>query len=645
MRNAERQTETVLSVLRERGRRGLPCDELYRQLFNPQLYLLAYGRIYSNKGAMTPGPDAETADGMTLGKIERIIDALRHERYRFKPVRRLYIPKKDGKQRPLGLPSWSDKLLGEVVRLLLEAYYEPQFSDHSHGYRPGRGCHTALRDVAVAWTGTTWFIEGDISRCFDQLDHSVMLATLEEMIHDNRLLRLIGQMLRAGYLEDWVWNATLSGAPQGGVLSPCLSNIYLYRLATVERLAEGTRLMDEGVDPGRDRELWKLRANQLVAVAERGVLPITRASTVQELGSWVTGLGVRRLYAYLYLSSRDLVPFLTLFILKSGMELPSAVELRSDCLSSAGGGYVMVSYTKRRSGRVSPPPLRVKDGGRTTAGGLLRLVLGLTELSRQHSDDDLIFTAINTGGRQFFAGLTEPQLRRESRAFTARHGIHDDDSKPLGAISFRRLRKTQKALRYIAARGQLDVMATGHSIEVAGTHYANVRALDDFHEQAVERALNQALGADTSGGATVMDEDTEAALAAGDRRVAEQLRLSDEAAEQAARGGTDLWLAGCRDFFDAPHGSPNTPCATPYFGCVGCANALVGPSKLPAIHAFIRHAERQAEVLAEPVWEAIYGLAYAGAVDIIGRFSRAENEAARLIAERLTVALPLEVAA
>ncbi len=226
MQNAE----TVLSVLRERGRRGLPLDELYRQLFNPQLYLLAYGRIYSNKGAMTPGPDAETADGMSMGKIERIIDALRHERYRFKPVKRLYIPKKDGKQRPLGLPSWSDKLVGEVVRLLLEAYYEPQFSDHSHGYRPGRGCHTALRDVAVAWTGTTWFIEGDISQCFDRLDHQVMLATLGEKIHDNRLLRLVGQMLRAGYLEDWVWNATLSGAPQGGVLSPCLSNIYLDRL-------------------------------------------------------------------------------------------------------------------------------------------------------------------------------------------------------------------------------------------------------------------------------------------------------------------------------------------------------------------------------------------------------------------------------
>ena len=193
--------ETVLAVLRERGRRGLPCSELYRQLFNPQLYLLAYGRIYSNKGAMTPGPDAETADGMTTGKIERIIDALRHERYRFRPVRRLYIPKKDGKQRPLGLPSWSDKLLGEFVRLLLEAYYEPQFSDHSHGYRPRRGCHTALREVARTWTGTTWFIEGDISQCFDRLDHQVMLQTLGEKIHDNRLLRLVGQMLQAGYLR------------------------------------------------------------------------------------------------------------------------------------------------------------------------------------------------------------------------------------------------------------------------------------------------------------------------------------------------------------------------------------------------------------------------------------------------------------
>jgi group II intron reverse transcriptase/maturase len=228
MQNAE----TVLGVLRDRGRRGLPCTELYRQLFNPQLYLLAYGRLYSNHGAMTPGADGETVDGMSLDKIGRIIDALRHERYRFRPVRRVYIPKKNGKTRPLGLPSWSDKLVGEVMRLLLEAYYEPRFSDRSHGFRPGRGCHTALSEVAASWTGTTWFVEGDIAQCFDRLDHSVMLGVLGENIHDNRFLRLLRNMLTAGYLEDWMWNATLSGAPQGGVVSPILSNIYLHKLDT-----------------------------------------------------------------------------------------------------------------------------------------------------------------------------------------------------------------------------------------------------------------------------------------------------------------------------------------------------------------------------------------------------------------------------
>jgi group II intron reverse transcriptase/maturase len=221
---------TVLGILRNRGGKGLPCNELYRQMFNRDLYLLAYGRIYANHGAMTPGPSAETADGMSEDTIDQIIEAMRHERYRFGPVRRIYIPKKNGKLRPLGLPSWSDKLVGEVVRLLLEAYYEPTFSDHSHGFRPGRGCHTALREVERTWTGTTWFIEGDISDCFGSLDHEIMVRILSEKIHDNRFLRLIKQMLKAGYLEDWKYHQTLSGAPQGGVVSPILSNIYLHKL-------------------------------------------------------------------------------------------------------------------------------------------------------------------------------------------------------------------------------------------------------------------------------------------------------------------------------------------------------------------------------------------------------------------------------
>jgi group II intron reverse transcriptase/maturase len=223
--------ETVLGAIRERGRRGLPLERLYRQLFNPQMFLLAYGRIYANKGSMTPGATPETVDGMSLAKIERLIGALRTESYRFSPVRRVYIEKKGSrKKRPLGLPTWSDKLVAEVVRLLLDAYYDVQFSDLSHGFRSGRGCHTALSQVATGWTGTHWFIEGDISDCFGSLDHQVMVSTLAEKIHDGRFLRLIEQMLKAGYLEDWIWNATLSGAPQGGTASPILSNIYLDRL-------------------------------------------------------------------------------------------------------------------------------------------------------------------------------------------------------------------------------------------------------------------------------------------------------------------------------------------------------------------------------------------------------------------------------
>jgi group II intron reverse transcriptase/maturase len=220
----------VLAVLRERGRKGLPCDELYRQMFNKSLYLLAYGNIYSNQGAMTPGACDETADGMSEDKIEEIIAAMRGERYRFAPVRRVYIPKKNGKLRPLGLPSWSDKLVGEVVRLLLVAYYEPMFSDHSHGFRKGRGCHTALRKVQETWTGTVWFIEGDISDCFGSTDHEILMKILGEKIRDNRFLRLIRHMLKAGYMEDWQYHDTLSGTPQGGVLSPLLSNIYLHKL-------------------------------------------------------------------------------------------------------------------------------------------------------------------------------------------------------------------------------------------------------------------------------------------------------------------------------------------------------------------------------------------------------------------------------
>src|SRR5437773_8747720 len=204
-----RKAATVLEIISERGRRVLPLERVYRCLFNPDLYLLAYGKIYRNAGAMTPGSTGETVDGMNLDKIEAIIGALRQERYRWTPVRRTYIEKKGtAKKRPLGLPTWSDKVLQEVIRLLLEAYYEPQFRDCSHGFRPGRGCQTALQEIDRTWLGTTWFIEGDIQACYDSLDHHLLLEILAEQIHDGRFLRLIGGLLQAGYLEAWKYHAT-----------------------------------------------------------------------------------------------------------------------------------------------------------------------------------------------------------------------------------------------------------------------------------------------------------------------------------------------------------------------------------------------------------------------------------------------------
>jgi group II intron reverse transcriptase/maturase len=191
------------------------------------LYLEAYARIYRNDGATTKGVTQETVDGMSVAKIEGIIDLVRRERFRWTPVRRTYIPKSNGKMRPLGIPTWSDKLLQEVVRRLLDAYYEPQFSDLSHGFRPGRGCHIALDRIYKTWKGVKWFIEGDIKGCFDNISHEVLLSILREKIHDGRFIELVRGALQAGYADERGWRPTFSGTPQGGIISPILSNIYL----------------------------------------------------------------------------------------------------------------------------------------------------------------------------------------------------------------------------------------------------------------------------------------------------------------------------------------------------------------------------------------------------------------------------------
>jgi group II intron reverse transcriptase/maturase len=192
---------------------------------------MAYAKLYANKGVMTKGVDpADTVDGMSLARIDTIISKLQAGTYQWQSVRRVHIDKKNGKKRPLGLPGWNDKLLQQVIKMVLEAYYEPRFSDHSHGFRPGKGCHTALREIYVGWKGTKWFIEADIEGFYDHIDHDRLLAILARDIQDKRFLKLIKQLLKAGYVEDWKFYNTYSGVPQGSVIGPLLANLILNEL-------------------------------------------------------------------------------------------------------------------------------------------------------------------------------------------------------------------------------------------------------------------------------------------------------------------------------------------------------------------------------------------------------------------------------
>lgn len=223
--------QVYLELVKNRSERGLELERVYHNLKNPDLFLMAYGKLYANKGAMTPGTETnDSIDGMSMKRIEKIIQSLDNGTFRWKPAKRIYIPKANGKLRPLGIPSWTDKLVQETMRLILEAYYEPKFSIHSHGFRPDKGCHTALQEIVKTGKGTTWFIEGDIKGCFDNIDHEILLEIIGWNIKDAKFLKLLREMLKAGYVEDWKYRDTHSGTPQGGVISPLLSNIFLNEL-------------------------------------------------------------------------------------------------------------------------------------------------------------------------------------------------------------------------------------------------------------------------------------------------------------------------------------------------------------------------------------------------------------------------------
>ena len=232
MREALRSPIEVLKNLKEKSKNeNYKFQRLYRNLYNPEFYWLAFKNIYANDGSMTAGADGTTIDGMSNERIERIITTLKDRSYQPKPARREYIAKKNSsKKRPLGIQSGNDKLLQEVVKMILESIYEPVFSNKSHGFRPNRSCQTALMQIHNTFTGANWFVEGDIHACFDSFDHHVIIDLLKKKIDDEAFIQLIWKFLKAGYMEQWTFNKTYSGVPQGSGVSPVLANIYLHEL-------------------------------------------------------------------------------------------------------------------------------------------------------------------------------------------------------------------------------------------------------------------------------------------------------------------------------------------------------------------------------------------------------------------------------
>jgi len=240
---------------------------LYRYLLREDLYYQAYKKLYANNGATTKGINNDTADGFCEEKIQKIITSLKNGTYQPKPARRTYRKKPNSKQRPLGIPTFTDKLIQEVLHMILEAVYEPLFLNCSHGFRPNRSCHTALKSIKREFNGARWFLEGDIQGCFDNINHHTLIELISKKIKDARIIQLVYKFLKAGYLEDWQYHKTYSDTPQGGIISPLLSNIYLHEL---DKFVIQTLKPHFNQPPTRKRtSQYQALRNQLTAIKQR----------------------------------------------------------------------------------------------------------------------------------------------------------------------------------------------------------------------------------------------------------------------------------------------------------------------------------------------------------------------------------------
>lgn len=218
----------AISKLSHKNKNWIHRD-IFRLLYKEEIWICAYEKIKSNKGATTPGSEPETMDGMSLERLKRLRENVCSETYSFKPVKQIYIPSGD-KRRPLGFPTANDKIVQEVIRLILDAIYEPIFSKHSFGFRPGFGCHDALNHIEYKFRWVDFVVEGDIQQAYPTIDHKVLIKFLNKKIEDPRFIRLIWKLLGCGVLDEDRVKMSKTGVPQGSIVSPILANIYYHEL-------------------------------------------------------------------------------------------------------------------------------------------------------------------------------------------------------------------------------------------------------------------------------------------------------------------------------------------------------------------------------------------------------------------------------
>jgi group II intron reverse transcriptase/maturase len=298
--------------------------QLYRMLYSRDFFIYAYEKLKINKGAMTSGISPKSnVDGMSIHIIDQLIAKLRDESYQPKPARRVYIPKANGKSRPLGIPCFEDKLVQKCVEVILTCIYngdhQPSFSEHSYGFRPNLGCHNALKYMNTAFNGCIWIIKADVKAFFDEVDHQLLVKFLRQRITDERFIRLIWKFLKCGFIEDGVLHKSKKGTPQGGNLSPMLANVYLHEfdmfmenlmqnmgcemianlqfqnIAGQLRLAERKlKESDQGINELREHKKLRVEnlSNQLSKLHSRVVKDLNKANIkyVRYADDWIIGL-------------------------------------------------------------------------------------------------------------------------------------------------------------------------------------------------------------------------------------------------------------------------------------------------------------------------------------------------------------------